>query len=55
MQPAAGVIELTAAEIDLLVRLCRKYRSSIPIYLQCVREELHLVDDALQKLLQAAS
>jgi hypothetical protein len=33
-----------------LLKACRKYRGSIPVYLQSVQAELVLVDEIIRKL-----
>lgn len=53
--PATGQLDLSQGELELLVRLCRKHRNTLPIYLLAAQEELDLVDGALRKLLLAAS
>jgi len=44
------VVELTPTEIQFLVRVCRKHRSSIPIYLQSSTPELELIEGILKKI-----
>jgi hypothetical protein len=39
-----------ASEIALLLKACRKYRGTIPVYLQSVQPELVLVDELIRKL-----
>lgn len=43
-------VDLQAAELELLLKACRKYRASIPSYLQSVQAELALVNELLRKL-----
>jgi hypothetical protein len=43
-------VDLQAAEIQILLKACRKYRASIPSYLQSVQTELALVSELLLKL-----
>lgn len=37
-------------EAELLRKICRSYRSSLPIYLRSIQGELALVDALLEKL-----
>ena len=39
-----------ASELSLLLKACRKYRGTLPVYLQSVQSELALVDEILRKL-----
>lgn len=43
-------VDLQAAEVDILLKACRKYRASIPSYLQSVQAELAMVTELLRKL-----
>jgi hypothetical protein len=42
--------DFEASEVSLLLKACRKYRRSLPVYLQSVQEEVALVDGVIQKL-----
>jgi len=46
----ARTLELSPQETSLLIRACRKYRSSLPIYLRTAREEVSLLDGILGRL-----
>jgi hypothetical protein len=39
-----------ATEVALLLKACRKYRGSLPVYLQSVQAEVALVDQIVSKL-----
>jgi hypothetical protein len=43
-------IELSAAELEILLRICTRYRSSLPLYLRSAEEEARLIDEVIQKL-----
>jgi len=43
-------LELSAAEVDALLRIVRRYRPSIPTYLKSSQAELNLVDELIRKL-----
>ncbi|MCP4660019.1 MAG: hypothetical protein GY856_31840 [bacterium] len=46
-------VELTAAEVEVLLRIVTRYRPSIPIYLKSSQLEIDLVDRILRKLSEA--
>ncbi len=46
-------VDLTVAEIEALLRIVRRYRPSIPVYLKSSQLELDLVDHILRKLSEA--
>jgi hypothetical protein len=46
--------DLTAAEIELLLRICKRYLVSLPRYLQSVQAESRAIETLLEKLLRAA-
>jgi hypothetical protein len=41
---------LTVEEQEIIVKACRKYRQSIPAYLESARPELRTVDKIIDKL-----
>jgi hypothetical protein len=43
-------LALEASEVEVLLKACRKYRATIPIYLQNVQPELLTVDQVIRKL-----
>ena len=47
-----AVIEvvLTPAEVEVVIRACRKYRQTIPVYIESRREEAQVIDSVLKKL-----
>jgi len=47
---AASKPDFEASEIAILLKACRKYRGSIPVYLQSVQAELALVDEIIRRL-----
>ncbi|MGH9389826.1 MAG: hypothetical protein ACRD1Z_09435, partial [Vicinamibacteria bacterium] len=42
--------DFEASEVALLLKVCWKYRGTIPVYLQSVQAELALVDEIIRKL-----
>jgi hypothetical protein len=44
------VILLTPEEVAVLLRCCRKYRSSLPFYLQSVQAEYEAMNSIVRKL-----
>lgn len=42
--------DFEASEIAVLLKACRKYRGTLPIYLQSVQEQVALVDGIIAKL-----
>jgi hypothetical protein len=42
--------DFEASEVAILLKACRKYRGSIPVYLQSVQAELALADEIIGKL-----
>jgi hypothetical protein len=46
-------VELTPLEIEVLLKACRDYRRSIPVYLKSREPELAIIDRVTEKL-QAA-
>lgn len=46
-------VDLTPSEVEALLRIVRRYRPSIPIYLKSSQLELGLVDRILRKLSEA--
>jgi hypothetical protein len=43
-------IELTAAEVEILLRICRRHRSSLPTYLRSAEQEARLIDEIIRKI-----
>lgn len=43
-------VDLQAAEVELLVKACQKYRSTLPVYLLSAQEEMKVADELLLKL-----
>ena len=43
-------IELTDEEAKILIRACRKYRSTIPSYIMSKKDEINTLDELVQKL-----
>jgi hypothetical protein len=43
-------VELTPAEVEIVVRACKTYKRTIPIYIESKREEVRVVDSVLNKL-----
>jgi hypothetical protein len=43
-------VDLKAAEIELLLKACQKYRSTLPGYLLSAQDEMALADGLLKKL-----
>ena len=48
--PKTKRIDLDEAELRLLLKACKRYRYSVPAYLQSGRLELRLVDAVIRKL-----
>ncbi len=49
--PASGCrVDLQAAEVELLLKACQKYRSTLPGYLLSAQEEMKLAEEILEKL-----
>lgn len=46
----AEPIELTASEVELLLRICKRHRSSLPLYLRSAEEEARLIDEVVGKI-----
>lgn len=46
----AQSVVLTAAERDVLVKACQRYRSTIPAYLKSREDERLLLDALIEKL-----
>ena len=52
--PVTGCrVDLQAAEVELLLKACQKYRSSLPGYLQSVKDDMELADKLVDKLRRA--
>jgi hypothetical protein len=53
-QPASGkaviVVELTEAEADALRSAVKKYRQTIPVYIESRLQEAKIIDRVLRKL-----
>lgn len=45
-------VDLHSDEIALLLRACRKYRGTLPTYLQAVQAELVTLDGLIEKLVE---
>ena len=43
-------VDLTPAEIEVLLKACERDKSPLPVYLQAVQEEVRLVEALLRKL-----
>jgi len=43
-------VSLTEAEIVILLKACRKYRGSLPVYLKSGEAEVKVVDGIIRKL-----
>ena len=48
--PKAKRIDLDEAELRLLLKACKKYRGSVPSYLQSAQPDLRLLDAVIRKL-----
>ncbi len=49
--PANGCrVDLQAAEVELLLKACQKYRATLPGYLLSAQEEMEIIDELLEKL-----
>ena len=49
--PADGCrVDLQAAEVELLLKACENYRSTLPVYLLSAKEEMEIADELLEKL-----
>lgn len=44
------IFRLTEAEHEILVKVCKRYRASLPSYLQSGKREQDLIDSVLKKL-----
>jgi hypothetical protein len=42
--------DLSPAGVEVLLRACAKYRTTLPIYLQSSQEEVKLLDDMAERL-----
>jgi hypothetical protein len=42
--------DLSPAEVEVLLRACAKYRTTLPIYLQSTQEEVELLDSMSERL-----
>ena len=49
-QPEKKRIDLVEAEIAILLEACRRFRSTLPSYLQSKQRELELIDGLMRKL-----
>ena len=45
-------VALEMAELDVILKACQKYRSTMPHYLQSAQPELRAVEDVIRKLSQ---
>lgn len=45
-------LELTETEIEVVLKACKKYRSTIPGYIKSKQAEIDILDDLVQKLLK---
>jgi hypothetical protein len=43
----------TPAEVEVLLKACKRYRGAIPTYLQSARTEMEILDAVLRKLAAA--
>lgn len=43
-------IELTPETVALMLKICLRYRASLPVYLQAVRAEVDAVDSLIAQL-----
>jgi hypothetical protein len=43
-------VALETAEVDLILKACQKYRSTMPHYLQSVQPEVQTVEEVIRKL-----
>jgi len=50
----AGPIAFTAAECEIVLRICKRHRSSLPLYLRSAGEEACLIDEIVRKLSQSS-
>ena len=48
--PKSKRVDLDTAELRLLLKACKKYRCSVPAYLQSAEPELRLLDAVVSKL-----
>jgi hypothetical protein len=44
------LFDLSPAEVEVLLRACAKYRTTLPIYLQSTQEEVRLLDEMTERL-----
>jgi hypothetical protein len=47
---ATRALDLTAEEVEVLLKALRRYRNSIPIYLKSNQRELRVLDELLERL-----
>jgi len=47
---ATRAFDLTAEEVEVLLKALRRHRSSIPIYLKSRQRELRVLDELLERL-----
>lgn len=47
---AGAKIDLTEEEIELLVRVLKKHRNTLPSYLLSMRDEVRIIGELLEKL-----
>jgi hypothetical protein len=43
-------LSVTQEELDLLLKVCKRHRSAMPLYLQSAKHELDVVDGIIRKL-----
>jgi hypothetical protein len=46
---ATRAFDLTAEEVEVILKALRRYRSSIPIYLKSRERELRVLDELLER------
>jgi glutamate racemase len=51
--PGRRLFDLSANEIEVIIKACTKYRHLMPTYLASMQEEIGLIDRILEKLSKA--
>lgn len=49
-EPRERTVQLTSEQVALLLKICLRYRRSLPIYLEAARPELEVVDSLIAML-----
>ena len=48
--PESRAVRLTEAEVEVLLKACRKYRASLAVYLKSGEAEAKIIDGIIRKL-----